>query len=111
MTRYSKNNKGEYQIKGSKFESLIGSRAQVWHGTAYKTTGGLTKSNLFQNKNGRVVSKAKHLTAKKDKRLIKAGYGTKKGTFGYVKLGSKGSKKNKSKKMRGGNVNGVPGLN
>jgi hypothetical protein len=73
---------------------LIGTRAQVWHGTAYKTSGGLCKTDLFQNKAGRIVSKAKYLTAKKEKRLIKAGYGTKKGKFGYVKLSmKKGSKK------------------
>jgi hypothetical protein len=37
------------------------------------------------------------VTAKKEKRLVKAGYGTKKGKFGYVKIS-----KSKSKKMRGG---------
>jgi hypothetical protein len=74
---------------------LEGSRAQVLHGTAYKTSGGLKKHELLQNKNGRIVSRKKHLTAKKEKRLVKAGYGTKKGKFGYVKIG-------KSKKMRGG---------
>ena len=97
MTRYSKDQSGKYNIKGKKFETLIGSRAQVWHGTSFKTTGGLTKNDLFQNKNGRVVSKAKHLTAKKEKRLVKAGYGTKKGKFGFVKLGQ-------TKKMRGGKL-------
>ena len=64
---------------------LKGSRAQVWHGTALKTTGGLTKKNLFQNKNGEIVSRKKHETAKREKRLEKAGYFTKKGTFGFVK--------------------------
>ena len=88
MTRYTKNAKGHYHIHGKNFEMLEGSRAQVWHGTAYKTSGGLTKPHLLQNKNGRIVSKAKHSTAKKEKRLIKAGYGTKKGQFGAVKLGS-----------------------
>ena len=43
----------------------IGSRAQVWHGTAKKTSGGLLKSDLMMNKAGRIVSKAKHFTAKK----------------------------------------------
>jgi len=51
----------------------------------------------MQNKNGRIVSKKKHFTAKKEKRLVKAGYTAKKGKFGYVKIG-----KSKSKKMRGG---------
>jgi hypothetical protein len=49
------------------------------------------------NKNGRIVSRKKHVTAKKEKRLVRAGYGTKKGKFGFVKIG-----KSKSKKMRGG---------
>ena len=97
MTRYSKSN-GKYRIAGSSYQMLIGTRAQVWHGTAYKTSGGLKKSNLMQNKAGRIVSKAKHSTAKKEKRLVKHGYGTKKGVFGFVKMGSK----SKSKKMKGG---------
>ena len=89
-------------VKGKKHEMLAGSRAQVWHGTAYKTSGGLTKHDLMQNKNGRIVSRAKHGTAKKDNRLVKAGYGTKKGKFGFVKL-------NKSKKHRGGSTPGIAG--
>jgi len=103
MTRYTKSSHGHYLIHGHKFEKLEGSRAQVVHGTAYKTSGGLTKSNLLMNKNGRIVSRKKHVTAKKEKRLVKAGYGTKKGKFGFVKIGkSKSSSKSKSKKMRGG---------
>ena len=83
----------------------IGTRAQVWHGTARKTSGGLTKSDLMQNKAGRIVSRAKHNTAKREMRLVKYGYGTKKGEFGFVKLGShKRSHKrsHKKRKMRGG---------
>ena len=76
---------GYYHIKGKKYAVLIGSRAQVEHGTACKTPGGLTKDKLFVTKNGRIVSKKKHLSAKKEKRLEKAGYFTKKGKFGYVK--------------------------
>uniref|UniRef100_A0A6C0KXL6 Uncharacterized protein n=1 Tax=viral metagenome TaxID=1070528 RepID=A0A6C0KXL6_9ZZZZ len=106
MTTYSKNAHGHYMIKGKKYEILIGSRAQVYHGTAYKTSGGLKKDNIMMNKNGRIVSKAKHNTAKKEKRLIKAGYGTKKGKFGFVMIGSrkaKGSKKHgRSRRQRGG---------
>lgn len=98
MTRYTKNAHGHYLIHGHKYEMLEGSRAQVMHGTAYKTSGGLKKSDLLQNKNGRIVSKKKHNTAKKEKRLIKSGYGTKKGHFGAVKLGSR----RRSRKMRGG---------
>jgi hypothetical protein len=77
----------------------IGTRAQVWHGTAKKTSGGLTKSDLMKNKAGRIVSRSKHNSAKKEMRLVKYGYGTKKGKFGFVKMRSR---KHKSKKMKGG---------
>jgi hypothetical protein len=85
------------------FEQNVGSRAQVWHGTAKKTKGGLTKSGLMKNKHGRIVSKKMHFTAKKQKRLIKAGYVTKKGQFGFINNATKGRKGRKgSRKMRGG---------
>ena len=35
---------GKYHVKEHSFEKLIGSRAQVWHGTAYKTKGNLVKT-------------------------------------------------------------------
>ena len=78
----------------------IGSRRQVWNGTAKKTSGGLTKSDLMMS-HGRIVSKSKHFSAKKEMRLLKYGYGTKKGKFGYVKLNKKSSRKG----MSGGHVN------
>jgi hypothetical protein len=81
----------------------IGTRAQVWHGTAKKTSGGLTKVNLMKNKHGRIVSKRKHASGKKTiKHLKKLGYVAKKGEF---KLFHKGRK---SRKMRGGMVYGGP---
>jgi hypothetical protein len=70
----------------------FGSRAEVWHGTSKKTTGGLTKKDLFQNKWGEIVSRKKHFTAKKDKRLEKYGYFAKKGKFGFVKKNVKAVK-------------------
>jgi hypothetical protein len=100
MTRFTRSSNGKYVVKGNNYEMLIGTRAQVWHGTAHKTSGGLVKSDLIQNKAGRIVSKAKHFTAKKEKRLVKAGYGTKKGKFGFVKLG-------KTKSKRGGTTGSV----
>lgn len=101
MKRPTKSADGFYHISGNKYHTLIGTRAQVWHGTAYKTAGGLTKSDLIQNKAGRIVSRAKHSTAKKEMRLVKYGYGTKKGKFGYVKLNGK-SRRSRSRKMKGG---------
>ena len=100
MTRYTKNAHGHYLIHGHKYEILEGSRAQVLHGTAYKTSGGLKKGDIMMNKNGRIVSKSKHASAKKDNRLLKAGYGTKKGKFGFVKLGSMTTSKSKSRSKK-----------
>jgi hypothetical protein len=107
MTRFSKTSNGKIRINGMTHEMLIGSRAQVWHGTAHKTSGGLTKKDLMQNKSGRIVSRAKHSTAKKEMRLVKAGYGTKKGKFGFVKLGHGKSRSGRSRKMRGGTTKPV----
>ena len=100
--RKKKHADGMYHIHGKKYEQLRGSRAQVWHGTAYRTDGtpGLKKDNLLMNKWGRIVSKKKHNTAKKEKRLEKHGFFAKKGKFGVVKKGTKKrkTKKNKTKK-------------
>lgn len=63
----------------------VGSRAQVMHGTAHHTSGGLTKTDLKYNKHGRIVSRKKSMKAKKEKRLEKAGYKTRKGKFGAIK--------------------------
>ena len=80
------------------FEKTNGSRAEVWHGTAKKTPGGLTKSNLMKNKHGRIVSRRKHASGKKSiKHLEKLGYKAKKGHFTLFRKGHKGSRK-----MRGG---------
>ena len=87
------------------FEQTTGTRAQVWHGTAKKTSGGLTKTALMMNKHGRIVSRKKHNTAKKEKRLVKAGFLTKKGQFGFIKKGTKrrtSRRSRRSRKMRGG---------
>jgi len=89
---------GFYHIDGKKYQMLIGSRIQVYNSTAYKTEGGLTKDDLLRNKWGRIVSKKKHFTAKKEKRLIKHGYYTKKGKFGYVKKTPKAQVKNTRRK-------------
>ena len=77
MTRRTRKNSqtGMYHVGNSKYSVYIGSRAQVYHGTAYKTRGGLTKKGLLMNrKTGRIVSKKKHTTAKREKRLAKLGY-------------------------------------
>ena len=88
MKRPVRQEDGTYHLEGKHFKELFGSRQQVWNGTAYKTTGGLVKSDLFMNKWGRIVSEKKHKTAKKEMRLKKYGYTAKKGKFGYVKTNS-----------------------
>lgn len=84
-----------------------GSKAQVWHGTAKHTSGGLTKANLMRNKHGRIVSKRKHNLGKKSiKNLKKLGYVAKKGHF---KLFHKHTaRKGRSHRMRGGMAYGGP---
>lgn len=98
MKRPTKQSDGLYHIDGQKFKQLFGSRQQVWHGTAYKTEGLLLKHDIIMNKWGRLVSKKKSITAKKEqlqkKRLFK-NYTAVKGKFGAVRRGTQ--KKNKAK--------------
>jgi hypothetical protein len=66
--------------------ATVGSKAQVFHGTAKHTSGGLVKSNLMKTKAGRIVSKKKHAAGKKAiTKLRKLGYVAKKGTFKLFK--------------------------
>ena len=110
-TRKSKRgSNGKYNIGGKSFHMLVGSRAQVMNGTAYKTTYGavkpkgdaLTKSHLKQNKNGRIVSKSK--SSKKGKllaQLRRAGYTTQKGKFGAVKINGRKTRKKRRTVKKG----------
>ena len=41
------------------FEKTVGSRAEVMHGKAMKTSGGLTANDMMYNNAGRIVSKKK----------------------------------------------------
>jgi hypothetical protein len=69
----------------------VGSKAQVFHGSAQRTAGGLTRKDLVMNKRGRIVSRKQMAAGKKAfSRLVKAGYKPKKGTF---KLFTKKSRK------------------
>jgi len=90
----------------------IGSRASVWHGNAKKTSGGLTKKHLMMNKHGRIVSRKRHTQAKRENRLVKAGFVTKKGHFGFIKKETKGRKRHtrhtRRRKMKGGSALGGP---
>ena len=66
-----------------------GSRAQVMNGTARRTAGNLTKKDLKYNKQGRIVSRKQSARAKRENRLVKSGYVTKKGEFGSKFVGEK----------------------
>ena len=78
-----------------------GSRAEVMHGTAKRTSVGLTKSDLKYNKWGSIVSKKKSEQARKSRHLEKAGWTAKKGKFGAVRMnGAKTAKKHYKKGSR-----------
>jgi hypothetical protein len=81
-----------------------GSRAEVFHGSAKHTSGGLTKKDLLKNKHGRIVSRRKVAAGKKSiKHLFAMGFKPKKGKFSlFRKTGKKSTKKSmkKSRKTR-----------
>jgi len=98
MKRPVRSTDGMFHIKGKKYPELFGSRTQVFRGNAYKTSGGLISDKLIMNKHGRIVSAAKHKTAKKEKRLENAGFFAQKGKFGYVKRDTRKNRKSTKKK-------------
>ncbi len=91
---------GFYHVGDKKFKKLVGTRAEVMHGTAYKTSGGLNATLLAYSKSGRIVSATKQRTAKKEQRLKKYGYTAKKGHFGPVKISNKRSTRTVKRKKR-----------
>jgi len=69
------------------YDTAEGSRAEVYHGTAKHTPGGLVKKDLTQDKYGNIKSKAAVAAAKK--RMKKKGdfkLAPKKGTKKYKTL-------------------------
>jgi len=86
----------------------VGSKAEVYHGTAKHTSGGLKKKDLMKTKAGRIVSRKKHAAGKKAiLRLFRAGYKPTKGTFTAMRKG-----RATRRGMRGGAatmVTGAPG--
>jgi hypothetical protein len=64
----------------------VGSRAEVFHGNARRTSGRLTKDDLMKNAAGRIVSKKKHDAGKVALKFLHAkGYIAVKGKFGSAK--------------------------
>lgn len=63
----------------------VGSKAQVFHGTAKHTSGGLRKKDLMKRK-GRIISRRKYEAGKRAiKHLRSMGFIAKKGTFKLFK--------------------------
>jgi hypothetical protein len=91
----------------------VGSKAEVYHGSAVHTPGGLKKKDLMKTKRGRIVSRKQHAQGKKSiKRLFALGYKPKKGTFKAMRKSmvdgrrhKKGTKKHSKK--RGGFADAV----
>jgi hypothetical protein len=64
----------------------VGSRAEVFHGNAKRTSGRLTKADLMKNKAGRIVSRQKHDAGKAALKYLHAkGYIAVKGKFGSAR--------------------------
>merc|ERR1712096_311653 len=96
MVNATRKRNGKYQVGGKSYQLLVGSRVQVWNGTAQKTgygKKGLTRSGLIKNKWGRIVSRKKHLKGKKSglKRLHAKGWFVQKGKFGATQKKGKRS--------------------
>ena len=102
MTKLKRTGDGGYLIKGKKYETLRGTRRQVYeYETAYKTAGGLLKGDLVQNDKGRIVSKAKFDDGPNLlKNLTKRGFFTKKGKFGHTKMKTRKLRKKLTRKNR-----------
>jgi len=68
---FIKNKDGTYKIRGKTYNKLYGSREDVWNSKAYKTSGGLIKSDFIINISGKIVSKKKSIVETINKRLVK----------------------------------------
>lgn len=97
VKRHDKKADGKYHIGNMKYDLLEGSRAQVMHGTAYKTSGDLKKSDLMM-KRGRILSKKKSNLAKTQKHL--KGFLQPKGSGKFGSYKKKRRTKRKSHKKR-----------
>ena len=86
----------------------VGSKAEVWHGTALKTSGQLHKKDLVKTKKGRIVSRKKQAAGKKAiKRLFALGYKPTKGKFSLMRKSGKSKKMSRRTRKRGGAAGSV----
>ena len=95
----------------SQFKKSVGSKAEVYHGAAAHTSGGLKKKDLMKHK-GRIISRKKHAAGKKAiKHLFALGYKPKKGTFKLMrKTTAKGGDRKSRKNRKRGGALGVAGF-
>ena len=101
VKRHDKGSDGMYHIGSHKYAMLEGSRAQVWHGTAYKTAGGLKKDDIKMH-NGRLVSKKASKNASSQKHLKGFLQPKGSGVFGTFSKKGKGRKGRKGTRKRKG---------
>ena len=73
LKRPVKNKHGTYDIDKKIYNKLAGTRTEVFDEVAYKTTGGLIKSDLIINKNGKIISKQKSIQETIYQRLVVCG--------------------------------------
>jgi hypothetical protein len=69
LKRPHKQNDGTYNIKNQIYKKLFGTRQEVWDEVSYKTSGGLCKSDLLINPDGKIVSLSKSIDGKTNNRL------------------------------------------
>jgi hypothetical protein len=70
--RPTKQKDGKYHIDNQIYDNLFGTRQDVWDGKAHKTSGGLVKSDLIINKDGKIVSFCKSVRERTENRLENA---------------------------------------
>jgi hypothetical protein len=68
---FTKNKDGTYTIQGNTYNSLYGSRKDVWDGKAYQTTGKLIKQELILDKYGKIISRTKSIQSYVSNNLFK----------------------------------------
>jgi hypothetical protein len=89
----TRKNRSTRKQDGGAHKKAVGTKAEVFHGTAKHTSGGLFKKHLMKTRAGRIVSKKKHAAGKKAiKTLRKLGYIAKKGKFALFTKKRGGSK-------------------
>jgi hypothetical protein len=110
-TRKNRNRNDRNRMNRQEGGAMVatGTKAQVWHGTARHTSGGLTRKDLMKTKRGRIVSRRKHAAGQRAiKTLRKMGYVAKKGSFKlFKKMGKRGGSVSAMDMMRGGSVSAM----